>query len=148
MLGELTITDAGMKAVLVEAIEAALAIPDLDKAEELLAIPQSLDPGELTPFLQASTARLLARLDIARGSHDGIEDRFRAATALFREFGIAFHQAVTQLEHGEWLIGQGRSDDADPLLAEAAEAFELLQATPWLKRIEALSTARGEEIPA
>ena len=148
MLSELAITDTGMKMVLVEAIEAALAIPDLDKAEELLAIPQSLDPGELTPFLQASTARLLARLDAARGSHDGIEDRFRAATALFREFGIAFYQAVTQLEHGEWLIGQGRSDEADPLLAEAAEAFELLQATPWLERVQALSAARGEEIPA
>jgi hypothetical protein len=134
--------------VLVEAIETALAIPDLDKAEELLAIPQSLDPGELTPFLQASTARLLARLDAARGNHDGIEDRFRAATALFREFGIAFYQAATQLEHGEWLIGQGRSDEAEPLLAEAAEAFERLQASPWLERVEALSAARGAEIPA
>jgi tetratricopeptide (TPR) repeat protein len=147
-LGDLAITDASMKAVLVEAIEAALAIPDVDKAEELLAIPQSLDPGELTPFLQASTGRLLALLDAARGSDDGIEDRFRAATALFREFGIAFYQAVTQLEHGEWLIGQGRSDEADPLLAEAAEAFERIQATPWLERVEALGAARGEEVPA
>jgi class 3 adenylate cyclase/tetratricopeptide (TPR) repeat protein len=147
-LSDLVITDTQIKWLLVEAIDAALAIPDLDKAEELLTIPQSLDPGELTPFLQASTSRLLARLEAARGSHEGIEDRFRAATALFREFGIAFYQAVTQLEHGEWLIGQGRSDEAEPLLAEAAEAFERLQATPWLERVEALSAARGEEIPA
>ena len=147
-LGELAITDTAIKAVLVEAIEAALAIPDLDKAEELLAIPQSLEPGELTPFLQASAARLRARLDAARGSHDGIDDRFRAATALFREFGIAFYQAVTQLEHGEWLIGKGRADEADPLLTEAAETMERLQATPWLERVQALTATPGQEVPA
>jgi tetratricopeptide (TPR) repeat protein len=48
-LGELAITDAAMKAALVEAIEAALALPDLDKADQLLAIPEALDPGQLTP---------------------------------------------------------------------------------------------------
>jgi class 3 adenylate cyclase/tetratricopeptide (TPR) repeat protein len=148
VVGDLAITDAGIKAVLVEAIEAALAIPDLDKAEELLAIPESLDPGELTPFLQASTARLRARLDAARGSHDGIEDRFGTATALFREFGITFYQAVTQLEHGEWLIGGSRADEAEPLIAEAAETMERLQATPWLERVEALTAAPGQAVPA
>ena len=28
--------------------------------------------------------------------------------------------AVTLVEHGEWLVGQGRSADAEPLLAEAS----------------------------
>ena len=39
-------------------------------------------------------------------------------------------------EHGEWLVGQGRPDEADPLLEEAAETFELLEATPWLERMK------------
>ena len=107
-----------------------------------------MEPGELTPFLQASAARFRARLDAARRGHDGIEDRFQAATALFREFGIAFYQAVTQLEHGEWLIGQGRADEADPLLAEAAETMERLGAAPWLERIAALTASPGQEVPA
>ena len=90
-------------------MEAALELGDLDKAEELLATSASLDPGELTPFLQASADRLRARLDAARGSRGGMDERFRAAAALFREFRIVFHLAVTQFEHGEWLADPGPS---------------------------------------
>jgi tetratricopeptide (TPR) repeat protein len=147
-LGELAITDAAMKAALVEAIEAALALPDLDKADQLLAIPEALDPGQLTPFLQAHTLRLRARLDAARGSHDQIDEHFRTATALYREFGLTFHQAISQLEHAEWLLGQGRADEADPLLAEARETFERLEANPWLERVDTAKAARRAEVPA
>ena len=66
--------------------------------------------------------------------HDHVEERFRSAAGLFREFGLVFHLAVTQLEHGEWLVAQDRAEDAQPLLAEARETFERLQATPWLER--------------
>ena len=53
---------------------------------------------------------------------------------MFREHGLTFLLAITQLEHGEWLAGQGRADDAGALLAEAREIFERLEATPWLER--------------
>jgi tetratricopeptide (TPR) repeat protein len=131
---ELTITDTSVKTALVEATEAALDLGELDKAEALLAVPASLDPGELTPFLQAHAARLGARLDAARGKQERVDERFRAAAALFREFGLVFHLSVTQLEHGEWLVAQARADEAQPLVAEARETFERLQATPWLER--------------
>jgi hypothetical protein len=134
VLGELPLSDSAIKSGLVEAVEAALALGDLDRAEELLAIPAALDPGQLTPLLQANAARLGARLQAARGGRDGVEDRFRSAAALFREFGLVFHLAVTQLEQGEWLAIEGRADEAQPLLAEARETFERLQATPWLER--------------
>jgi len=133
-LGELSISDMNVKSGWVEAVEAALALPDLNRARELLAIPASLDPGELTPFLQANSARLAARLDAKRGAGEGVAERFRAAAALYREFGIVFHLAVTHLEHGEWLTAQGRAEEAQPLLTEAHETFERLQATPWLER--------------
>ena len=142
--GELAITDTAIKLALVEATEAALVLPDLDKAEELLAVPESLDPGELTPFLHANTARLRARLDAARGNHAQVEERFRSAAAICREFGLAFHLAVTQLEHAEWLSGQGRGDEAQPLLAEARQAFEQLQATPWLARATQITPSKRE----
>ena len=132
--GELSVTDTSIKLSLVEATEAALALLDLDKAEHLLAIPESLNPGELTPFLQANTARLRARLDAAHGNHERVEERFRTAASLFREFGLPFHLAVTQLEHAEWLTAPGSTDDAQPLLAEAHQTFDQLQATPWLQR--------------
>jgi class 3 adenylate cyclase/tetratricopeptide (TPR) repeat protein len=143
-LGELSITDTNIKTAVVEATEAALALPDLAKAEELLAIPESLDPGQLTPFLHANTLRLRARLDAAQDNHERVDERFRTATSLCREFDLNFHQAVTQLEHAEWLIAQGRTDEAQPLLGEARQAFEQLQATPWLERTALLLPARHE----
>jgi tetratricopeptide (TPR) repeat protein len=133
-LGELAVTDTNIKTALVEAIEAALALPDLDKAEELLAIPASLDPGVLTPFLHANSVRLRARFDAARSDHAQVDERFRSAAAICREFGLTFYLAVTQLEHAGWLITQSRSDEAQPLLNEARQTFEQLQATPWLER--------------
>jgi len=77
--GGMSIIDSGLKFALVEATEAALALDDFDKAEALLAIPESLDPGELTPFLQANTARLRARLDASRGYHERVEEHLRSA---------------------------------------------------------------------
>ena len=144
IIGELTITDTAIKASLVEAVEAALAVPDLKKAEELLAIPESLDAGELTPFLQANTFRLCARLNAARGNHERVEDRFRTAASLFREFGLVFHLAITQLEHAEWLAAQERAGDAEPLLDEARRTFERLEATPWLDRTAQASATKRE----
>src|SRR2546430_13034005 len=143
-LGELSITDVSAKAALVEATEAALTVCDLEKTEELLTIPESLDPGELTPYLRANTARLNALLAAARGDREGVEDRFGNAVGLFREFGLVFHVAVTQLEHAEWLMAQDRADDAEPLLAEARRTFEQLQATPWLERTAQAAATRGE----
>ena len=47
---------------------------------------------------------------------------------------MPFWLALTELEHAESLIGEGRADEAEPLLAEAREIFERLKATPWLER--------------
>ena len=141
-LGELGFTDTHIKLALVEATEAALSLSNLDKAEELLTIPESLDPGQLTPFLQAQTARLRARLDAAHGEQQGIDERFRSAASLFRECGVIFHLAVTQVEHAQWLAGEGRSEDAQPLLVEARGTFEHLRAIPWLERAAQTTAVR------
>jgi hypothetical protein len=141
---ELSITDSMVKAVLLEATEAALALPDLDKADELLAIPEALDPGQLTPLLHAHSLRLRARLDAARDNHQQVDEHFRAATALYREFDLTFHQAVSQLEHADWLTGQDRAEEAEPLLTEAHHTFEQLQATPWRERTARALPAQRE----
>jgi class 3 adenylate cyclase/predicted ATPase len=142
-IDELTLADTSTKLALVEAIEAALAMDDLDKAEALLAMPESLDPGQLTPFVQAQSARLRARLDAARGEERGVDEGFRSAASLFREFGLVFYLAVTQLEQADWLTGHGRADEAQPLLVEARETFEQLRATPWLERAAQITATRG-----
>jgi len=138
LVGELSLADFFVKVALVEGVEAALALHDLDAAERLLAIPESLDPGQLTPFLQANAARLRARLDAARGDHERVDDRFRLAERVCDEFSLVFHEAVARLEHAEWLVERGRSNEAEPLVAEAARTFEELRAAPWLERSQHL----------
>jgi hypothetical protein len=63
------------------------------------------------------------------------EAGFKTAAAGFREYNFPFWLAVTELEHGEWLVAQGRAGEAEPLLSEAREIFDRLEATPWLERV-------------
>jgi class 3 adenylate cyclase/tetratricopeptide (TPR) repeat protein len=125
-----------VKAGFVQGLEAAFALGRLEKVEHLLAKIDALEPGELAPFLRAHGSRFRARLAAARGESKTVERPFKAATRIFREFGILFWLAVTLLEHGEWLTEEGRSTEAEPLLAEAREILERLKATPWLERLD------------
>ena len=67
----------------------------------------------------------------------GIRPVMRPPLPAFRELGMPFWVAVTQLEHAE-LLGGGA--ETERLLAGATEVFERLEATPWLER--ATGTAR------
>ena len=55
--------------------------------------------------------------------------------------------ALTLLEQGEWLVEQGRADEAEPLLGEAHEIFERLGARPWLERAGRTATEEREATP-
>jgi class 3 adenylate cyclase/tetratricopeptide (TPR) repeat protein len=119
----------GVKQAIVVAVEAAFALGDRTKIEELLTSIESAPLSSRPPYLDAQAKRFRARLD---GDPSGYE----AAAAIFRELGIPFWLAVTLLEHGE-LTGDESS------LAEAREIFERLEATPWLERASAT-----EAVPA
>jgi hypothetical protein len=142
----LGLTHPSVKRGLVEAVEAALDIGDTAKADELLAIVQSARPGQVTLFLRAHAARLAARLAGRRGEIDSVEPGFLAAEQGFRDLGNPFGLGVTLLEHGEWMAGQGRVDEALPLLAEARDIFERLEASPWVERLD--RTARLANVTA
>jgi len=120
-----------MKHGLVEAIEAALALADGKRADELLASVETGPPGLRPPFLEAQANRFRARLG---GTDEAAVAGFEAAAARFRELDIPFWLAVTQLEHAEWLTDAGKPGEAEPLFAEARAVFERLEASPWLDR--------------
>ena len=122
---------------LVEALEAAVALGDRDSARELVATIEAIPPGRRPPYLEAHAHRFRARLD-------GDPAEFGTAAARFREIDIPFWLAVTQLEHGEWLVSQSRADDAEPSLSEARDIFERLEARPWLERTDALGSRLPE----
>jgi hypothetical protein len=123
-----------VKQGLVWALESALALGEVGRADELLAAIESLPPGLRAPFLEAQTQRFRARMN-------SDPERFKAAAAGFREYGIPFWLAVTLLEHGE-LTG----DRA--LLDEARGLFEELQATPWLERVDRTTSSSAAATPA
>lgn len=123
------------KQAFVTAVSAALTLGDVDRAEELLAVVEALPPGSSTQFLQAHCDRFRAHVSAHRGEADEVERRFKRATGLFRELALVFYLGTTQLEFGEWLAGQDRATEAEPLLAEAREIFDRLEAKPWLERL-------------
>jgi tetratricopeptide (TPR) repeat protein len=129
-------TYPGVKVGFVMAAEAALALGDTARMEDLLAVPAGFGAGQTTPYWGAQAGRLEARFAAARGEPDAVEPRFKTAAGLFREIGVPFWLAVTLTEHGEWLQDQGRADEGAPLLDEAREVFVRLAARPWLERVE------------
>jgi hypothetical protein len=131
-----TRTSSSRDGTFVTAVDAAYAMGDLADVDELLATVRSLPPGRRTPFLEAHASRLGARLSAARGSGGDVASAFKGSVGLFREMGIPFWMAVTLLEYAEWLVGQGRVDEATPSLTEAREIFERLGARPWLERLQ------------
>ncbi len=142
------ITQEYSKQSFVTAVEAALALGDLDKAKELLAVVEAIPAGSSPQFLQAQSSRFRARVAARQGDADEAERRFKRAAGLFRELALLFYLGVTQLEHGEWLAQQVRATEAEPLLAESREIFERLGAKPWLERMEAGGAPRPAQARA
>jgi hypothetical protein len=122
----------------VEAIEAALALGDTQRAEKLVASIEAVPPGLRAPYLGAQALRFRARL---AGSDDSAIESYEASAKRFRELKIPFWLAVTQLERGE-LTGDA------PLLDEARELFERLEARPWLERVTAAAAEQQAHVPA
>jgi class 3 adenylate cyclase/tetratricopeptide (TPR) repeat protein len=120
---------------LTAAVDAASTLGDEAKVESLLAEVDGLAPGRRNPSLDAHRLRLRARLNASRGETAGVERLYAAAERLYREHDLRFWLAVAQLEHGEWLLGEGRHADSEPLLASARETFAELRAAPWLERV-------------
>ena len=121
----------------VAALDAAFALGDEAKVDELLSIVERLPPGDLTPYLRAVGARFSARRGTLRGDTEPAAG-FQAAERLLREIEFPFELAVVLLEHAEWLAAEGRAEEAEPLAAEARELFERLRATPYIERLDRL----------
>lgn len=125
------------KANLLASLEAAAVIGP-DELSEQLADVEALPKSKRTPSVCAQQLRFRARLERERA-----EELYGEAERIFAELGRPFRLAVVRLEHAEWLVGEGRSDDAEPLLAEARTTFEQLRATPWFERAASREPARA-----
>jgi len=130
---------------LIEAIEAAIGLGRVDRADELLCGIEAVPPGLRSPYLHAQSERLRARI----ASEDDTADALlRSAAGTLGELRAPFWLAVTQLEHAEWLSARGRVAEVEGLARAAAAVFERLDAAPWLERTGRLQAADGAEAVA
>ncbi|MGZ4144319.1 MAG: AAA family ATPase [Actinomycetota bacterium] len=127
---------AGSKLALHVALEAAVALGDSQKVEELLGSIEHLRPGEITPYLRVLGARFSAHLAAMRGDTEAPPQGFATAEQILREGQIRYPLAVVLVEHAEWLLDHARADEAQPLLSEAGEIFDELRAAPWIERVQ------------
>jgi hypothetical protein len=111
--------------------------------------------ADLVGFTTLSEARDSEEVGERLTHLDRYEDSIgthRAGLALARRIGNRYWEwaflgllypylVVAQLEHGEWLLSQGRADEPEPLLTEAREIFERLEAAPWVRRAAAAEPA-------
>jgi tetratricopeptide (TPR) repeat protein len=144
-MDELGPADQSAKVAFPQAVEAALALGERERAEQLIERIEALPPGQLAPSLRAHAARFRARLAAGTGDRRQADASFAAAGSTFREFGMPFFLAVTLLEQSEWLASKGRASEAEPLLAEARETFERLEAKPWMERAQSLALVPAME---
>jgi class 3 adenylate cyclase/tetratricopeptide (TPR) repeat protein len=140
----LGLTTQYSKALLVQSMESAAQLSDLQRVEDLINLLESAPRGSVGPFLRGQVARFRARLHSARLEDNNVEPTFQQAGAVFREIDAVFWLAVVLLEHGEWLVSKGRGQEAAPLLDEAGVTFERLRATPWLERLHSVSGTAAE----
>ena len=125
------------------ALEAALALGERETADRLLRLVEGLPVGLRPPFLDATAHRFRARL---AGDEPSDDPGFGVAAAGMRALELPFHLAVVELEHGEWLRERGRGDEASPLLLEARDIFDRLEAKPWLERVAAATGQAADEV--
>jgi len=123
---------------LVESLETAYALGDLDAVTRRLEEFRRRRPADQLPFGVGQVRRFEALLAARAGDAELAEERFRAAAEILREIQARFYLACVLLEHGEWLAESGQSDEAERLLTEAREIFERLRAVPWLERLGAV----------
>ena len=133
--GSIGVTLDAVKEAFALAVQAALELDQLDKAEELLAIVERLAPGLRTQFLDAQLARFRAQFAAREGRIEDVERLFEQASGVFQELAVPFQLARARLEYAQWLAALGRAEEAQPLLDQARVIFERLEAKPWLERL-------------
>ena len=144
--GGLPLANESIRLSFPDAIDAALAMGDLDEAERLVKLLEEQPPGEIPPFLQAQILRVRSLLAAAKGGSDGVETGLLAAATGFSELGYTYWTACAQLGLAEWLSREGRTDEAERLADETADSFERLGTQPMLAPCSSPAQVRRDAV--
>jgi class 3 adenylate cyclase len=116
------------------AVELQLAVGAHDTAEELLQLAAELVAGRTRAISRGELPRLRGTLAAARGEDP--EADLREAEAAHARYGATYLLALTRLELGRWLHGQGRVTEATTVLAQARPTFVDLRAMPAVEAVD------------
>ena len=122
---------------------AALADQQVDLAEQLLAPVTQALPGQRPAAVTAQWHRLRGLVAAARGDDPRVR-RIRAARRHRRACAPSVpcgFQAQAEQELGRWLVTQGRTEEAAPLLDAARTAFAEIGASGWLAKLDTWRTS-------
>jgi tetratricopeptide (TPR) repeat protein len=127
------------------AVDWALAAREYGTARELLKVVEEAPPGQVEPLVAAQLPRLRGSVEAEdpAGTADPavVEADLRAGIEALDRFGAAPDRARAQATLGLWLLRQGRTAEATPLLASARTTFGELRAAAWLQDLDASLTA-------
>ncbi len=124
-----------------DAVDAALALGELEAVDRLCANFADRPPGVVPPFLRMQVRRAEALVSAARGRSDGVEEHLRAAEAAFGDLGYRYWHARIRLDLAEWLAHQGRADEATILANMAATTSRNYRSNRCSGRVCARSAA-------
>jgi len=129
---------------LAHVVELQLDAGDVDTAAEMLDTVTSMADGRLRPLSHGVLPWLRGRVTIARGGDP--EADLREAERALDVYGAPYLLARARLDLGRWLQTEGRSSEAEVLLAQAREVFVALGARPWVAAVDAVT--EPVEVPA
>jgi DNA-binding NarL/FixJ family response regulator len=119
-----------------DAIEAALAAGDVDRAQELLARFEERAARSRIPWSLAVSARCRGLVLAAQGDLDAAAEALELALAAHERCPMPFERARTLLAHGRLQRRLKRKRQARLSLEEARELFAGAGAEGWLVRVD------------
>jgi class 3 adenylate cyclase len=123
-------------------VRAGVDAGDLARAERLLAPVETAATGIVSPAVAAEWHWLRGLVAALRGDDPtAVESEIRTGIAALDAFGAMGMRAQAQEDLARWLVGQGRSADAQPLVGAARTTYRDIGAEGWLARLDAWATS-------
>ena len=114
-------------------VRTALAVGNLELAQRLVA---GVEPR--TPYHEQALTTVNAALAENQGDLDAAAVGYADAAKRWQAFGVVPEQAFALLGQGRALTHLGRTSEATPVLQQAREIFQNLQAAPALAEVDQL----------
>ena len=118
-------------------VQTAVRAGDVALATRLLEPVTTASAGIVSAAVAAHSRRLLGLVGALRGDDAGqVEADLRAGVVALADFGAVAESARAEEDLARWLIGQGRTQEAQPHIEHARAVYQDIGATGWLRTLD------------